>query len=646
MKINFGSQIFESDAPVTVYDAAKEAFGMVERSVIAATVNGETVALNYSIAADADVDLLTFADKAGAHVFRHTASHILAQAVKRLYPQTKLTIGPAIDDGFYYDFDSEVPFTPEVLKTLEGEMKKIVKENLKIERFELPRAEAIAFMQEKDEPYKVQLIEELPEDAVISFYRQGEFTDLCAGPHLFATGAVKAFKLTQCTGAYWKGDQNNKQLQRIYGLAFPSKDELNAYVTMLEEARKRDHNKVGRELEYFTTVDAIGQGLPVLMPKGARVIQTLQRWIEDEEQRRGYQLTKTPLMAKRDLYKISGHWDHYRDGMFIFGDADDENKECFALRPMTCPFQYQVFLNKKRSYRDLPMRLGETSTLFRNEESGEMHGLIRVRQFTISEGHLILRPEQLADEFKGCLDLALHCLETLGLLEDCTFRFSQWDPKRTDKYEGTAEQWDEAQSIMEKLLDENLGKGNYVIGIDEAAFYGPKLDIQMKNVFGKEDTIVTIQVDMLLAKKFGMEYVDSDNTMKTPYIIHRTSMGCYERTLALLLEKYAGALPTWMAPVQVRMLPIGDEQVEYCENIANRLTALGIRCEVDKRNETIGYKLRNAQLEKLPYMIVVGAKEVDSNTVAVRSRKEGEKGAMSVDQFISELLLEIAEKRR
>ena len=646
MKINFGSQIFSSDAPVTVYDAAKEAFGMVERSVIAASVNGETVALNYEIAADADVKLLTFADKEGAHVFRHTASHILAQAVKRLYPQTKLTIGPAIDDGFYYDFDSEVSFTPEVLKTLEGEMKKIVKENLKIERFELPREEAIAFMQEKDEPYKVQLIEELPEDAVISFYRQGEFTDLCAGPHLFATGAVKAFKLTQCTGAYWKGDQNNKQLQRIYGLAFPSKDELNAYVTMLEEARKRDHNKVGRELEYFTTVDAIGQGLPILMPKGARVIQTLQRWIEDEEQRRGYHLTKTPLMAKRDLYKISGHWDHYRDGMFIFGDADDESKECFALRPMTCPFQYQVFLNKKRSYRDLPMRLGETSTLFRNEESGEMHGLIRVRQFTISEGHLILRPEQLAEEFKGCLDLALHCLETLGLLEDCTFRFSQWDPKRTDKYEGTAEQWDEAQGIMEKLLDENLGKGNYVIGIDEAAFYGPKLDIQMKNVFGKEDTIVTIQVDMLLAKKFGMEYVDSDNTMKTPYIIHRTSMGCYERTLALLLEKYAGALPTWMAPVQVRMLPIGDEQVEYCEAIANRLTALGIRCEVDKRNETIGYKLRNAQLEKLPYMIVVGAKEVESNTIAVRSRKEGEKGAMSVDQFISELLLEIAEKRR
>ena len=646
MKINFGSKIIESSAPITVYDAAREAFEIVERSVIAASVNGETVALNYEMTGDSNVTLLTFADKEGARVFRHTASHILAQAVKRLYPETKLTIGPAIDDGFYYDFDSDIAFTPDILKALESEMKKIVKENLRIERFELPRDEAIALMTEKNEPYKVQLIEELPEGEVISFYKQGEFTDLCAGPHLFATGAVKAIKLTQCTGAYWKGDQNNKQLQRIYGLAFPSKDELNTYVTMLEEARKRDHNKVGRELEYFTTVDSIGQGLPILLPKGSRVIQTLQRWVEDEEQRRGYQLTKTPLMAKRDLYRISGHWDHYRDGMFILGDADDETKECFALRPMTCPFQYQVFLNKKRSYRDLPMRLGETSTLFRNEESGEMHGLIRVRQFTISEGHLVLRPEQLAEEFKGCLDLALHCLDTVGLLEDCTFRFSQWDPKRTDKYEGTPEQWEEAQSIMGELLDKYIGRENYVVGIDEAAFYGPKLDIQCKNVFGKEDTIVTIQVDMLLAKKFGMEYVDSDNTMKTPYIIHRTSLGCYERTLALLLEKYAGALPTWMAPVQVRLLPIGDEQIAYCDAIADKLVALGIRCEVDRRNETIGYKLRNAQLEKLPYMLVVGAKELESNTVAVRSRKEGEKGAMSVDQFIGELLLEIAEKRR
>ncbi len=646
MKINFGSQLVESNAPITVYDAAREAFGNVERSIIAANVNGETVALNYELTKDSEVTLLTFADKDGARVFRHTASHILAQAVKRLYPETKLTIGPAIDDGFYYDFDSDISFTPEILKALETEMKKIVKENLRIERFELPRDEAISLMTEKNEPYKVQLIEELPEGEVISFYKQGEFTDLCAGPHLFATGAVKAIKLTQCTGAYWKGDQNNKQLQRIYGLAFPSKDELNTYVTALEEARKREHNKIGRELEYFTTVDSIGQGLPILLPKGSRVIQTLQRWVEDEEQRRGYQLTKTPLMAKRDLYRISGHWDHYRDGMFILGDADDETKECFALRPMTCPFQYQVFLNKKRSYRDLPMRLGETSTLFRNEESGEMHGLIRVRQFTISEAHLVLRPEQLAEEFKGCLDLALHCLETVGLLEDCTFRFSQWDPKRTNKYEGTPEQWEEAQSIMGELLDKYIGRDNYVVGIDEAAFYGPKLDIQCKNVFGKEDTIVTIQVDMLLAKKFGMEYVDSDNTMKTPYIIHRTSLGCYERTLALLLEKYAGALPTWMAPVQVRLLPIGDEQIDYCDEIANKLTSLGVRCEVDRRNETIGYKLRNAQLEKLPYMVVVGAKEVESNTVAVRSRKDGEKGAMSVDEFIKDLLLEIAEKRR
>ncbi len=646
MNINFGSKVFKSDAPITVYDAAKEAFGTVDRSIIAANVNGETVAMNYEIKNDADVTLLTFADKDGAHVFRHTASHILAQAVKRLYPETKLTIGPAIDDGFYYDFDSDISFTPDILKTLENEMKKIVKENHKIERFELSRADAIAFMKEKNEPYKVQLIEELPDGEVISFYRQGEFTDLCAGPHLFATGAVKAIKLTQCTGAYWKGDQNNKQLQRIYGIAFPSKDELNTYVTMLEEARKRDHNKIGRELEYFTTVDSIGQGLPILMPKGSRVIQTLQRWVEDEEQRRGYLLTKTPLMAKRELYKISGHWAHYLDGMFVMGDPDDYTKECFALRPMTCPFQYQVFLNKKRSYRDLPMRLGETSTLFRNEDSGEMHGLIRVRQFTISEGHLVLRPEQLAEEFKGCLDLAKYCLETVGLWEDCSFRFSQWDPKRTDKYEGTPEQWEEAQTIMGDLLDRYLGRENYVIGIDEAAFYGPKLDIQCKNVFGKEDTIVTIQVDMLLAKKFGMEYVDSDNTMKTPYIIHRTSLGCYERTLALLLEKYAGALPTWMAPVQVRMLPIGDEQISYCDEIADKLTGLGVRVEVDRRNETIGYKLRNAQLEKLPYMIVVGAKEVESNTVAVRSRKDGEKGAMSVDTFTAELLSEIAEKRR
>lgn len=645
MKINFGSKVYESQSPVTVYDAAKEA-GLADRSVIAATVGDKVVALTYTIESDTDVKLLTFSDKEGAHVFRHTASHILAQAVKRLYPEVKLTIGPALDDGFYYDFDSEIAFTPEVLKKLEDEMKKIVKENLKIERFELERSEALKLMREKDEPYKVQLINELPEEATISFYRQGEFTDLCAGPHLFSTGIVKAVKLTQCTGAYWKGDQKNKQLQRIYGTAFPSKDELNAYLTMLEEARKRDHNKIGRELEYFTTVDVIGQGLPIIMPKGARVIQTLQRFVEDEEQRRGYLLTKTPFMAKRELYKISGHWDHYLDGMFVLGDPNDYTKECFALRPMTCPFQYQVFLNKKRSYRDLPMRLGETSTLFRNEDSGEMHGLIRVRQFTISEGHLIIRPDQLAEEFKGCLDLALYMLDTVGLKEDCSFRFSQWDPDRKDKYEGTPEQWDEAQRVMGELLDEYLGRENYTIGIDEAAFYGPKLDIQCKNVFGKEDTIVTLQIDMLLAKKFGMEYVDSDNTMKTPYIIHRTSLGCYERTLALLLEKYAGALPTWLAPVQVKLLPIGDEQVEYCEEISNRLMSLGIRNEVDRRNETIGYKIRNAQQEKVPYMLIVGAKEVEGSCVSVRSRKDGEKGNMTVEEFIKLILDEIEKKTK
>ena len=642
MKVKIQDKELELEGVVTVYDAAKEA-ELITRAVIGAEIGGKTVALTTELSDGDEVKLLTFEDAAGKHLFRHTASHILAQAVKRLYPAAKLTIGPAVDNGFYYDVDSDVPFTAEALKALEGEMKKIVKENLKIERFELPREEAIALMQEKDEPYKVQLIEELPEDAVISFYRQGEFTDLCAGPHLFSTGAVKAFKLTQCTGAYWKGDQKNKMLQRIYGIAFPSKDELNEYVKQQEEALKRDHNKLGRELELFTTVDVIGQGLPIMLPKGARVIQTLQRWVEDEEQKRGYLLTKTPLMAKRDLYRISGHWDHYRDGMFIMGDPDDETKECFALRPMTCPFQYQVFLNKKRSYRDLPMRLGETSTLFRNEDSGEMHGLIRVRQFTISEGHLILRPDQLAEEFKGCLDLATYMLDTLGLKEDCTFRFSQWDPARTDKYEGTPEQWNEAQSVMKQLLDEN-GIA-YTIGIDEAAFYGPKLDIQIKNVFGKEDTLITIQIDMLLAKKFGMEYVDSNNQLVTPYIIHRTSMGCYERTLALLIEKYAGALPLWLAPEQVRVLPIGDEHVAYAKSVYERLFAAGIRAELDDSSNTIGYKIRATQMQKVPYMLVIGAKEVEEGTVAVRNRA-GETVTMPADTFMAQALLEIAQKKR
>ncbi len=643
MNIRFSDVTIEKNEPITVYDAATEA-GVISRAVLAAKVGGRVCALTEPLCEDCDVTLLTFADDEGRHVFRHTAAHVLAQAVKRLYPATKLTIGPAIDNGFYYDFDSDVSFTPDILKSLEDEMKKIVKENLKIERFTLPREEAIAFMTEREEPYKVQLIEELPEGEIISYYRQGEFVDLCAGPHLFATGAIKAFKLTQCTGAYWKGDQKNKMLQRVYGTAFPSKDELKAYLEQIEEAKKRDHNKIGRDLEYFTTVDSIGQGLPIMLPNGARTIQLLQRFVEDEERRRGYLLTKTPLMAKSDLYKISGHWDHYLDGMFVLGDPNDDTKECFALRPMTCPFQYQVYLNKKRSYRDLPMRLGETSTLFRNEDSGEMHGLIRVRQFTISEGHLILRPEQLAEEFKGCLDLAKYVLSAVGLWEDCYFRFSQWDPNREGKYEGTAEQWNEAQSIMGELLDQYLGKGNYAIGIDEAAFYGPKLDIQMKNVHGKEDTLVTIQIDMLLAKKFGMEYVDSDNTLKTPYIIHRTSLGCYERTLALLLEKYAGALPMWMAPEQIRFLPIGDEQAAYAREIAGRCEALGLRATVDERNEKIGYKIRAAQLEKVPFMLIIGEKEQTEGTVSVRARKTGDMGAMSADDFVA-MAKKIADER-
>ncbi len=635
MKITFGEKSCSFDAPVSVYDAARAA-EVIKREHIAAKVNGKLCEITHLVDSDADVELLTFADEDGKHVYRHTASHILAQAVKRLYPQTKLTIGPAIENGFYYDFDSTISFTPEILEKLEAEMKKIIKENLKVERFELPREEALKLMTERDEPYKVQLINELPEGSVISFYRQGEFVDLCAGPHLFSTGTVKAVKLTQCTGAYWKGDQNNKMLQRVYGIAFLSKDEMKEYLVKLEEARKRDHNKIGRELEYFTTVDYVGQGLPIMLPKGSRTIQVLQRFVEDEERRRGYILTKTPLMAKRELYKISGHWDHYLDGMFVIGDPNDETKECLALRPMTCPFQYQVYLSKKRSYRDLPMRLGETSTLFRNEDSGEMHGLIRVRQFTISEGHLILAPEQLEQEFRGCLDLAQYMLKALGFDKDVTYRFSQWDPNNKEKYEGTPEQWEEAQGIMKRILD-HIGL-DYAIGIDEAAFYGPKLDIQMKNVFGKEDTIITIQIDLLLAKKFGMEYTDKNDKRVTPYIIHRTSMGCYERTLALLLEKYGGAMPMWVAPVQVKILPIGVEHEEYARKVYDELDKVGLRAEVDARNEKIGYKIRQAQLEKVPYMLVVGDKEREDGTVAVRSRRAGDEGAVSIDEFIAKAL--------
>jgi len=640
-EVKFSEKSMKFDAPITAYDAAREA-ELISREIIACKVNGEVKDLTTLLDGDSEITLLTFADADGANVFRHTASHVLAAAVKRLFPEAKLTIGPAIENGFYYDFDSEVSFTPEVLEKIEAEMKKVIKENPKLERFTLPRSEALEFM--KDEPYKVELINDLPEDAEISFYKMGDFTDLCAGPHLFSAGAIKAFKLTSCTGAYWRGDAKNKMLQRIYGTAFPQKDALKEYLEQVEEARKRDHNKLGRELEIFTTVDSIGQGLPILLPKGSRIIQTLQRWIEDEEEKRGYLLTKTPLMAKRDLYRISGHWDHYLDGMFILGDPYDETKECFALRPMTCPFQYQAYLSKKRSYRELPLRYGETSTLFRNEDSGEMHGLIRVRQFTISEGHLVLRPDQLEEEFKGCLELAKYCLGTLGLLEDCTFRFSQWDPKNTAKYEGTPEQWDEAQGIMKTILD-NLGV-EYEIGIDEAAFYGPKLDIQCKNVFGKEDTIVTIQIDMLLAEKFGMYYTDSDNQQKLPYIIHRTSMGCYERTLALLIEKYAGAFPMWLAPLQVEVIPVSPEFTGYAQEVTDKLYAAGIKVHCYARNDTMRYKIREAQLQKTPYMLVVGERDMNNGTVSVRTRSGEDKGAMPTEDFIAMALEEIRTKAR
>lgn len=608
-------------------------------------INGQVYDMRTVIDSDCEFEVMTFDSKAGKETFWHTASHLMAQAVKNLYPEAKLARGPATETGFYYDFEVAKPFAPADLEKIQTEMKKLAKEGFALERFELSVDDAVALMSEKNEDYKVELIHKHDDKGEkLSFYKQGDFVDLCAGPHLMSVAPIKAVKLLSCTGAYWGKADEGRQLSRIYGTAFPKASLLDEFLKQQEEAKLRDHNKIGRELEYFTTVDYIGQGLPILLPKGAKVIQTLQRWIEDEEYKRGYLLTKTPYMAKRELYKISGHWDHYRDGMFILGDPDDENKECLALRPMTCPFQYQVFLNKKRSYRDLPMRLGETSTLFRNEDSGEMHGLIRVRQFTISEGHLIIRPEQLEEEFKGCLELAKYCLETVGLDGDVSYRFSQWDPDRKDKYEGTAEQWNEAQGMMKNILD-HLGI-DYDIGIDEAAFYGPKLDIQIKNVYGKEDTLITIQIDMLLAKKFGMEYVDSDGAMKTPYIIHRTSIGCYERTLALLLEKYAGVLPLWLAPEQARILPIGESHVEYAQKLADKLSAYGMRVTVDSRSENIGTKIKTSRLEKIPYMLIIGDKEVEADAVSVRSRKEGELGAMPIDDIVRKLVDEVATKAK
>ena len=645
MKLNLKGEIREFEDGMNALDIAGELSQELKKKALAARLDGQVISLVTPISGDHELEILTFDDPDGASVLRHTASHVLAQAVKKLYPNTKLAIGPAIDNGFYYDFDVEKPFTAEDLKAIEKEMGHIVKKNERLERFELPREEAVKLMEEKGEPYKVELIRDLPEDAVISFYKQGDFVDLCAGPHLPSTGKVKAFKLTQVAGAYWRGSEKNKMLQRVYGTAFFSKEDLDSYLKQQEEALKRDHNKLGRELEYFTTVDCIGQGLPILLPKGARVVQMLQRWVEDVEQSKGCLLTKTPLMAKRDLYKISGHWDHYLDGMFVLGDPHDETKECFALRPMTCPFQYQVYLNRARSYRELPMRLTETSTLFRNEDSGEMHGLIRVRLFTISEGNYILRPDQLEAEFKGCLELAKYFLETVGLLEDCTFRFSQWDPANPkNKYEGTAEQWNEAQAVMGKILD-HLGV-KYTVGIDEAAFYGPKLDIQYKNVFGKEDTLVTIQIDMLLAERFGMEYTDADGQKKRPYIIHRTSLGCYERTLAYLIEKYAGALPLWLAPEQARIMTITDRADEAAIALRDKLTAAGLRVETDLRNEKIGFKIREAQMEKIPYMLVLGDKEVEDGVVAVRARKGGDLGVMSVDALLARMREEVDTKAR
>ena len=635
--------VLEMPEGSTFFQVAEKISAGLARNALAAKLDGKIVEMSAEAQNGGKIEFLTFDDEDGRKVYRHTASHVLAQAVKRLFPDAKLAIGPAIDDGFYYDIDTDLSVTPEVLGKLEAEMKKIIKENLAIERKVLSREDAVNFMQEKNEPYKVELINDLPDDSVVSFYTQGEFTDLCAGPHLASTGKLKAVKLTSCTGAYWRGDSSKKMLKRIYGTAFPKQSELDEHLARIEEAKKRDHNKLGRELELFTTVDYIGQGLPIMLPKGAKIIQILQRWVEDTEAAWGWQLTKTPLMAKSDLYKISGHWDHYKSGMFVIGDEED-GKECFALRPMTCPFQYQAYLNRARSYRDLPMRLDETSTLFRNEDSGEMHGLIRVRQFTISEGHLMCTPEQLEGEFKSCLELANYMLGVLGLAEDVSYRFSQWDPDDKEKYIGTDEQWEEAQGVMKRILDD-IGI-EYKIGVGEAAFYGPKLDIQIKNVHGKEDTLITIQIDQMLAEKFGMEYVDKDGTKKNPYIIHRTSIGCYERTLALLIEKYAGAFPTWLAPVQVKLLPISDNQHEYAKSVFRKLTEAGLRCELDDRNEKIGYKIREAQLEKVPYMLVIGEKEAESGAVSVRSRKEGDMGAKSLDDFLSSILKEVADKAR
>ncbi len=625
----------------SVLDIAYDISEGLARAACAGEVNGKVVDLRTMIDSDCELNILTANDAAGLAALRHTTSHVLAEAVKNVFPEAKLAIGPSIDTGFYYDFE-HAPFSREDLDKLEAEMKKIIKKGEKLERFTLPREEAIKFMEEKGEPYKVELIQDLPEDAEISFYRQGEFVDLCAGPHLMSTKGIKAFKLISSSMAYWRGDSNKAQLQRIYGTAFTKKDELAAYLEHLEDIKKRDHNKLGREMELFATVDVIGQGLPLILPNGVKMIQKLQRWIEDlEDKEWGYVRTKTPLMAKSDLYKISGHWDHYKDGMFVLGD-EEKDKEVFALRPMTCPFQYYVYKNAQRSYRDLPYRMGETSTLFRNEDSGEMHGLTRVRQFTISEGHNVIRPDQAEEELQNCLNLAIYILTTLGLQDDVTYRLSKWDPANREKYLGDEAYWEKTQDALRQILIE---KGLPFKEADgEAAFYGPKIDIQAKNVYGKEDTMITIQLDCAIAENFDMYYIDQNGEKVRPYIIHRTSLGCYERTLAWLIEKYAGKFPTWLCPEQVRVLPISEKYMDYAEKIRKELVKNGVDATVDNRSEKIGYKIREARLARLPYMLIVGEKEEAEGLVSVRSRFAGDEGQKSLEDFTEQICREIRTK--
>ncbi len=625
----------------SIIDIAKDISEGLARVACAGEINGEMADLRTVVGEDCELNIVTATDPKALHVIRHTASHVLAEAVKRLFPDAKVTIGPAIDDGFYYDFDAD-PFSREDLDKIEAEMKKIIKEGHEITRFELPRAEAIKYMEEKGEPFKVELIQDLPEDAKISFYDQGGFVDLCAGPHLMSTKGVKAFKLTSSSMAYWRGDSNKARLQRIYGTAYNKKEELAEHLERMEDAKRRDHNRLGREMDLFTTVDVIGQGLPLFTPKGTKMIMKLQRWIEDlEDNEWGYMRTRTPLMAKSDLYRISGHWDHYKEGMFVFGD-EEKDKEVYALRPMTCPFQYYVYKNSQKSYRDLPCRYSETSTLFRNEDSGEMHGLTRVRQFTISEGHLIVRPDQMVDEFKGCLALAKYCLETLGVNGDVTYHLSKWDPENKEKYIGEPEVWNETEQHIRDILTEL--DIPFVEDVGEAAFYGPKVDINARNVYGKEDTMITIQWDALLAEQFDMYYIDQNGDKVRPYIIHRTSMGCYERTLAWLIEKYAGKFPTWLCAEQVRVLPISDKYEDYAQSVCRELKKAGIDATVDSRSEKIGFKIREARLDKLPYMLVVGQQEETDRTVSVRSRFAGDEGAKPLADFIANITEEIRNK--